>query len=206
MLGLQKKNLVKEALADTLREMLEERSIDKITVEEIVERSGYSKRTFYNHFRDKHDVVSYIWKREYRSCMYEGDELLSTYDFLLKYHRHEASLTTFFRNVLTYSGQNNLWETVHEASIECTLLQMRRNGFEGELDESYRSAINFWVHGMNGMSRDLFENTEIKHRAVRPLTPEERVQREIALIPDLLRPWLLPDEDASNADDSESCD
>ena len=53
----------KEIIARTFTELLEEKSMAKITVKDIVERCGVNRNTFYYHFRDIPDVVEFILKR-----------------------------------------------------------------------------------------------------------------------------------------------
>ena len=45
-------NFTEKAIIESLKELLEERPIDKITVKEITERCGVSRNTFYYHFHD----------------------------------------------------------------------------------------------------------------------------------------------------------
>ena len=48
-----KRKTAKELLAESFRELAEQKSVDKITVREIAENCGYSPATFYRQFRDK---------------------------------------------------------------------------------------------------------------------------------------------------------
>ena len=57
-------NLTEKAIVFTLNEMLKKRTIDKITVKQIVEESGLSLQTFYNHFHDKADLVLWVHQSE----------------------------------------------------------------------------------------------------------------------------------------------
>ena len=50
---------VKSAVASALAEMMKHRSVDKITVKDLVEACGISRQTFYYHFRDITDVVEW---------------------------------------------------------------------------------------------------------------------------------------------------
>ena len=51
-------------------ELARHKTVDKITVQQIVEESGLSLQTFYNHFRDKPDLILWIHKSKF-------DELLA---------------------------------------------------------------------------------------------------------------------------------
>jgi len=47
----------KRALGDALVELLHERSFDEITVQDILDRAGVGRATFYAHYRNKQDVL-----------------------------------------------------------------------------------------------------------------------------------------------------
>ena len=55
-----KKMTSKQIFAETIQELAEEIPIDRITVKQIVEESGLSLQTFYNHFHDKADLVVWV--------------------------------------------------------------------------------------------------------------------------------------------------
>jgi len=59
-----KKKSTKEIFAETLLALSRSTPIEKITVKQIVEGSGLSLQTFYNHFRDKNDLVRWIHRSE----------------------------------------------------------------------------------------------------------------------------------------------
>lgn len=67
----------KEIIAKTLAELLDEKSMSKITVKDIVERCGVNRNTFYYHFRDIPDVVEYILKRKWDEILEEPQEKTS---------------------------------------------------------------------------------------------------------------------------------
>ena len=52
-----KKRTSKQIFAETFLELSRELTIDKITVKKIVEESGLSLKTFYNHFPDKYSLM-----------------------------------------------------------------------------------------------------------------------------------------------------
>lgn len=51
--------LTKQALKDGLMKLLEQRPLDRITVQEVTEAAGVSRKTFYYHFRDIFDLVEW---------------------------------------------------------------------------------------------------------------------------------------------------
>ena len=58
--NIMKKRTSKQIFAETFLELSSELPIDKITIKKIVEESGLSLKTFYNHFTDKYSLMLYI--------------------------------------------------------------------------------------------------------------------------------------------------
>ena len=54
-----KRKTTKEILAESFRELAENRPVDKITIQEIVDNCDYSPATFYRHFKDKYDMIAW---------------------------------------------------------------------------------------------------------------------------------------------------
>ena len=50
---------MKQLIAETLAGLLERKSVDKITVKELVETCGISRQAFYYHFQDIMDVIEW---------------------------------------------------------------------------------------------------------------------------------------------------
>ncbi|HBM75859.1 MAG TPA: TetR family transcriptional regulator [Clostridiaceae bacterium] len=50
-----------EAFSGTMFELLSMKSFEKITVNELCQRSNYPRATFYNYFDDKYDLLNYCW-------------------------------------------------------------------------------------------------------------------------------------------------
>ena len=56
------KNLTRQAMADSLRTLLRERPLSRISVRDITEGCHVNRQTFYYHFRDVYDLM--FWTTE----------------------------------------------------------------------------------------------------------------------------------------------
>ena len=54
-----KRKTAKEILTASFQELAAVKSIDKITIQEIVDNCGYSPATFYRNFKDKYDLIAW---------------------------------------------------------------------------------------------------------------------------------------------------
>ena len=59
-----KKRTSKEIFASSLLALARQEAVERITVKQIVEKSGLSLQTFYNHFHDKDDLILWIHRSE----------------------------------------------------------------------------------------------------------------------------------------------
>ena len=65
-----KRKTAREILADSFRELMEQKSADKITIREITANCGYSMATFYRQFRNKYDLIAWDYARRYREAVF----------------------------------------------------------------------------------------------------------------------------------------
>lgn len=64
-----KRKTAKEILAESFRELAEQKPIDKITVQEITDNAGYSPATFYRQFKDKYDLIAWDYTQRLEALM-----------------------------------------------------------------------------------------------------------------------------------------
>lgn len=61
-----------QEFAEALMQLLETRPLDEVRVMDIIERAGYSRKTFYRHFDDKTHLLNWALYAQYRSHLTEG--------------------------------------------------------------------------------------------------------------------------------------
>jgi len=111
--GIALEKLIKEKIASTLEKLLETKSFEKITVQNIVDESGISKSTFYRHFSDKYDVMLY----EFSSKLNENANIyFSNHGHLLSESCKDFSSFLYnkknlFSKVIKVEGQNSFEKT-----------------------------------------------------------------------------------------------
>ena len=66
-------NLTKKALSNALMEVLKDKPFDKIKVQDLTSMCGLTRNTFYYHFKDIYDLLSYTF-------VYELEELEKKYN------------------------------------------------------------------------------------------------------------------------------
>lgn len=96
-----KKVSTKELIAQSLMELGEMRPIDKITVQDIADNCGVSKRTFYYHFADKYALIAWIYRVEVERVLATAHDAWTYYDFQI------ANIHAFLKNADYYINAVN---------------------------------------------------------------------------------------------------
>lgn len=60
---------IKGMIADTFLQLSREKSVDKITVKDLVERCGISRQTFYYHFQDILEVIEWSMQQAFQALL-----------------------------------------------------------------------------------------------------------------------------------------
>lgn len=108
-------NITKQALAGALKELIEQQSFEKISVSDICEGCGMNRKSFYYHFKDKYDLVNWIFDTEFVELNQNYD--LETHLLSQSFDERWQSIAvichyfyenrTFYRRVLKVDGQNS---------------------------------------------------------------------------------------------------
>ena len=59
----------KELLGESLRELAKRKPLNKITIANITDNCGMTQPTFYNHFRDKYDLMTWLYISDSQKIM-----------------------------------------------------------------------------------------------------------------------------------------
>ncbi|MCI6812538.1 MAG: TetR/AcrR family transcriptional regulator C-terminal domain-containing protein [Lachnospiraceae bacterium] len=106
-------NITKRALAAALRELMEEKPFEKISVGDICERCDMNRKSFYYHFRDKYDLVNWIYDIEFIAGV-SKKEYPAAWDLLQDVCTYLYENRLFYRKALQMEGQNSFSEHFRE--------------------------------------------------------------------------------------------
>lgn len=117
-------NITKKALASALKILMQQKPFDKISVGDICEQCDMNRKSFYYHFRDKYDLVNWIFDTEFITASAKNQciEPWEWYTNICKYFYENKS---FYRKALKITGQNSFCDHFRE-----TLFAVISNRFE----------------------------------------------------------------------------
>lgn len=101
--------MTKQALANSLKSLLQKKTLNKITIKDIVDDCGVNRQTFYYHFQDVYDLVDWIFHHDF-------ERLLKDYSDYTNWHQG-------CRRILDYMQENrslvlNVYHSVNRVQLE----------------------------------------------------------------------------------------
>ena len=147
----------KAAIINSFKQLINKKSIDKITVKEICEHCDLNRQTFYNHFTDIMDVFKFIFFEELsieiaQNITFEtwGGGFLATMNYLKEnskmiLHIYNSSYWLEFNTYFTNFSNRLLGDVVEECAFKMKV-KLKDN------DEKF--IVNFYRHVFNGLIID----------------------------------------------------
>lgn len=136
-------NITKHALASALKELMEEVPFEKINVAHICEKCGMNRKSFYYHFKDKYDLVNWIFDTDCIALMVERPE--DRWEFFEIVCGYFYENRNFYRRALRVKGQNSFSE--HFREFLHPLIRSRMEKILGHKD-IHQICIDFLTDGI----------------------------------------------------------
>ncbi|MEW6624350.1 MAG: dihydroxyacetone kinase transcriptional activator DhaS [Bacillota bacterium] len=156
-------NITKLALANSLKGLMAKTAFNKIRVSDIVDNCGLTRQAFYYHFKDKYDLMNWIYYTETACFMNSYNKVEHWMDGLTDLCNYMRKNKTFYINALNTTGQNSFQEYLHDyirdisisviESIKNTEFEEEKWGFIVEfISTAFVALIVRWAN--NGMKDD----------------------------------------------------
>ena len=105
------KDRTKQLYADTLIELMEKKSLQEIRVKDLCEKSGTDRHTFYYHFRDKYELVAWIYASGAEKSMGGQDGFMGVDESAAALNLVRRN-RVFYKKAFADSSQNALWQYI----------------------------------------------------------------------------------------------
>jgi AcrR family transcriptional regulator len=181
-----RKRSSKQIFAETLLELSQHRTVDKITVQQLVEESGLSLQTFYNHFKDKADLILWVHKSKFEELLGKlGEDGYTFRDLLADNIRFYSEHKEFMWNALNHThGQDSYGRISAQAGYTI----MRRYVMEKNGLNSLPEDIDFYLKAYFCTSAQMYAEWAFNMKD----TPLETFAGYIEeIIPEPLKKYLL---------------
>jgi probable dihydroxyacetone kinase regulator len=152
--------ITKRALADAIKLLMEQEPLTKITVGDICQKCGMSRKGFYYHFKDKYDLVNWIFYTDFIIRVKQAN-YADIWEFLDDICSYFYENRKFYINAFQVEGQNSFTEYFNQIMQPLTedyLYQV----FDAEPDDMSRFYSVFFTDAFRiSIMRWLKEETQI---------------------------------------------
>ena len=165
-------------IADKMRELMKYKSIDKIRVTEICKAADIERPTFYYHFKDKYDLVAWMF---YHSA-YQTD-VVSVESAAKSMNKMKQDII-FYKRAYEDASQNALWRYMVEYFVARYAALAKEKLGVNTLDTQTAFSIRLYCMGAVGMTREWVLDDNIT-------SAETVVRMMFASMPESLRSTLF---------------
>ena len=149
--------ITKKALASALKQLMEKKSFEKITVSDIAAECGLNRQTFYYHFQDKYDLVNWVFYNDVVARVLHNDPYASWSDVMLDVLGIMRQSKTFYIKTFNTSGQNTFQDYFFSVTKDLLLeiIEETSAGTKGRMDldeEDKNYLAEFCAYGLVGMT------------------------------------------------------
>ena len=137
-------DITKRALADAFKNLASKKDVSEITIKEITDKCGLKRQTFYNHFKDKYDLMNWIYDTEFIGVA-KNKNYQSGWELAEDVCEYFYVNRDFYRKALRIDEQNCFSE--HFRGIAVIILYNDLGKFFGE-DEDLSFYVDFYADAL----------------------------------------------------------
>lgn len=179
------KQTTKALLAESLKELSRNKAVNKITIKELTTNCGLTPPTFYNHFRDKYELMAWIYNQKVESSLKNFGVTDSFEDIICRWLEIILEDEEFYINLLKNSvGQNSFRYATNDHAINLLTdwIKMRHN-FD-ELPPPIYFCVKFFMRAVSEFVNDWCLGK-------RECSPQVMAKFLVEAMPAPLKPLLL---------------
>ena len=180
-----KKRSTNEVFGEALLELLKTKPIESITVGQIVETSGFSAKSFYNHFTDKYQLMLWIEKDEKRRIHQRAaDSGYQFHEYLMGVIEGNIRLKDYIKNGVFRVKDQLLFSSFRVDGIyDGAVAYLKEKNDIDEIPADVLFDLRMHIYGMVGIISD-----HINHPV---MTTDELAWRIEGTLSDKLKPYYL---------------
>lgn len=176
----------KELLTDSFVELAQRKPVNKITIADITSNCGLSAPTFYRYFKDKFDLIAWIYVLEAEKFLGKiGENGYTWRDTVRDGMRYFAENRRFILNALKHtSGRDSFIEQKTRLDLGYITGIMRKKLATEEIPDALMVTVKLYLYGAEHYLCEWLVDDM-------PLPWEEVAALMEACVPEALRPYLF---------------
>ena len=175
----------KEILAESFIELAASKAINRISVVDIVENCSLTKPTFYRYFKDKYDLIAWIYVREAQKIVDKiGKNGYLWRDTILDGLRYYEKNRKYMVNALIHtSGRESFINQINEADIGFITAEIKKMLKDDKIPDDLSAMVKIYCYGTGQYLCDWLMDSK-------PAPCEKVADVMEACIPEILKPYL----------------
>lgn len=155
----------KYILAQALKLLTQQKSFEKITIADITHQSGYNRQTFYYHFRDKYELLNWIYEQDAYEVFDSHLNFENWHRYIAKLLKHMKDEKVFYTNTI-HSDDRYFQSFIFKLTTSIFYKAIDRLDIYHQLNETdknfYSEFFSFGVSGVlvNWAKNDMKETPE----------------------------------------------
>lgn len=137
--------LTKTAIANSMKKLLDSKSISKISVSDICRDCNINRKTFYYHFGDKYELLIWIFKEEVVDLTYKKFGTIYSYDGALFFLTCIYNNQNFYKKAFQEMGPHSLRDYFGSVISPIVAELVVTEEYESELEVVANSFSDFLV-------------------------------------------------------------
>ncbi|MBQ9206330.1 MAG: TetR family transcriptional regulator [Treponema sp.] len=153
---MQTRLTTKELIAASFMELAAQKPIDKITVREVAANCAITTVTFYNHFRDKYDLIVWSYAQNTLKIMRKiGADGYRWQNALWDWARYFSEERGFLLNALRHtSGHDSFLTHMQKINIDLLTAEVKKRLGTKPLTPALEGAIRLYCYGLSCLCFD----------------------------------------------------
>ncbi|KGK87751.1 hypothetical protein SDC9_135404 [bioreactor metagenome] len=144
--------ITKKALANSLKELMKDIPLNKISVKQIVESCGLNRQTFYYHFQDIYDLTEWIYRTEAVESISQYRSYDTWTDGFYRIFIYIENNKAFCLNTLNSLGRNHLDTYLYSVTNELLMGVVNEVSHNMNAKKEDKEFIgNFYTHAFTGL-------------------------------------------------------
>ena len=141
----------KDILAEALLRLTQQKSFEKITIADITHQSGFNRQTFYYHFRDKYELLNWIYERDAHRVFDSKLNFENWHRYIAVLLKHMRKEKVFYMNTI-HSDERYFQTFIFRLTKSIFYLAIDRLDPYHQLSESDKNFYSeFFSFGVSGV-------------------------------------------------------
>lgn len=148
---------VKSILAASIEDLVQRKNIADISVKDIVSNWDVSRATFYRYFKDKYELMNWVFQKELNELLEEYPHLSQWKEVTLVSIQIIYKNKKYYENIARYKNQNSVIEHVSERTHFYFISRLEEKFGKDKVSKSLRKSVEFYCAGITYLLLDWIE-------------------------------------------------